>query len=44
MKQIGLATTGFQLITTRTRKRMLIDEINLVVNWTRLVDLIQQKG
>ena len=41
MKQISLATTGFELATKRTRKRVFLDEMNLVVPWTELVGLIQ---
>ena len=41
MKQISLATTGFELVTKRTRKRVFLDEMNLVVPWTELVSLIQ---
>ena len=41
MKQISLATTGFELVTKRTRKRVFLDEMNLVVPWTELVALIQ---
>ena len=41
MKQISLATTGFELVTKRTRKRVFLDELNLVVPWTELVGLIQ---
>jgi len=41
MKQISLATTGFELVTKRTRKRVFLDEMNLVVPWTELVGLIQ---
>ena len=40
MKQISLATTGFELVTKRTRKRVFLDEMNLVVPWTELVGLI----
>ena len=40
MKQISLATPGFELITKRTRKRVFLDEMNLVVPWTELVGLI----
>lgn len=42
MKQISLATTGFELVTKRTRKRMFLDEMNLVVPWRQLVKLIEQ--
>jgi IS5 family transposase len=41
MKQISLATAGFELVTKRTRKRVFFDEMNLVVPWTELVGLIQ---
>ena len=41
MKQISLATTGFELVTKRTRKRVFLDEMSLVVPWTELVSLIQ---
>jgi IS5 family transposase len=41
MKQISLASTGFELVTKRTRKRVFLDEMNLVVPWTELVGLIQ---
>ena len=41
MKQIGIATTGFESVTKRTRKRVLPDEMNLVVPWNELVGLIQ---
>jgi IS5 family transposase len=41
MKQISLATTGFELATKRTRKRVFLDEMNLVVPWSELVNLIQ---
>ena len=41
MKQISLATTGFELVTKRTRKRVFLDEMNLVVPWTELVGLIE---
>ena len=41
MKQISLATNGFELVTKRTRKRVFLDEMNLVVPWTELVGLIQ---
>ena len=41
MEQISLATTGFELVTKRTRKRVFLDEMNLVVPWTKLVGLIQ---
>ena len=41
MKKISLATSGFELVTKRTRKRVFLDEMNLVVPWTELVGLIQ---
>ena len=41
MKQISLATTGFELVTKRTRKRVFLDEMSLVVPWRELVGLIQ---
>lgn len=41
MKQISLASTGFELMTKRTRKRECLDEMNLVVPWTELVGLIK---
>jgi len=41
MKQISLATTGFELATKRTHKRVFLDEMNLVVPWSELVNLIQ---
>ena len=40
-KQISLTTTGFELATKRTRKRIFLDEMNLVVPWSELVNLIQ---
>ena len=30
MKQITLASTGFELVAKRTRKRVFLDEMNLV--------------
>ena len=41
MKQISLAASGFELVTKRTRKRVFLDEMNLVVPWTEVVGLIQ---
>ena len=41
MKQISLATTGYELITKRTRKRVFLEEMELVVPWRELVGLIQ---
>ena len=40
MKQVSFAKTGFELATKRTRKRIFLDEMNLVVPWTELVGLI----
>lgn len=41
MKQISLATTGFEIVTKRTRKREFLDEMNLVVPWAELIALIE---
>ena len=41
MKQKSFATTGFELITKRTRKREFLDEMELVVPWADLVALIE---
>ena len=41
MKQISLAATGYELVTKRTRKRVFLDEMNLVVPWSKLVGLIE---
>ena len=41
MKQKSFATTGFELIVKRTRKREFLDEMNLVVPWAELVSLIE---
>jgi len=41
MKQISLATTGFELVTKRTRKRAFLNEMNLVVPCSELVGLIE---
>ena len=41
MKQISLATTGFEIATKRTRKREFLDEMNLVVPWAELIALIE---
>jgi IS5 family transposase len=41
MKQISLAATGFEIATKRTRKREFLDEMNLVVPWADLIDLIE---
>jgi IS5 family transposase len=40
MKQINLATTGFELVTKRTRKREFLDDMNLVIPWYQLLALI----
>ena len=40
MKQMSLATTGFKLVTKRTRKREFLDEMNLVIPWSELLSLI----
>jgi hypothetical protein len=34
VKQTTFASTGFELVTKRTRKREFFDEMNLVVTWT----------
>jgi IS5 family transposase len=34
MEHMSVAQTGFELITKRTRKRELLDEMNLVIPWT----------
>ena len=41
MKQTSRATSGFALASKRTRKRVFLDEMSLVVPWTELVGLIQ---
>ena len=41
MKQKSFATSGFELVTKRTRKREFLDEMNLVAPWTELVALIE---
>jgi hypothetical protein len=33
MKQISLATSGFEFVTKRTRERVFLDEMSLVVPW-----------
>ena len=40
MKQTTFASTGFELVTKRTRKREFLEEMNLVVPWTELTGLI----
>jgi len=42
MNQITFATTGFELVTKRTRKREFLEEMNLVVPWSELIALIQR--
>jgi IS5 family transposase len=37
---MSLATTGFELVTKRTRKREFLDEMNLVIPWSELLALI----
>ena len=44
MKQKSFASTGFELVTKRTRKREFLDEMNLVVPWTELVALIEPRA
>ena len=39
MKQMTLATTGFELVTKLTRKREFVDEMNLVIPWSELLSL-----
>ena len=41
MKQESFASTGFELVTERARKREFLDEMNLVVPWAELVALIE---
>ena len=40
MEQMSLASTGFELITKRTRKREFLEEMNLVIPWSDLLALI----
>jgi len=40
MKQMSLATTGFELVTKRKREREFLDEMNLVIPWSELLVLI----
>jgi IS5 family transposase len=40
MKQMSLASTGFELVTKRTRKREFLDEMDLVIPWSELLSLI----
>ena len=37
---MSLATTGFELVTKRTRKREFLDEMDLVIPWRELVGLV----
>jgi IS5 family transposase len=37
---MSLATTGFELVIKRTRKREFLDEMNLVIPWSELLSLI----
>ena len=41
MKQTTFASTGFELVTKRTRKREFLDEINFLVPCSELTGLIQ---
>jgi IS5 family transposase len=41
MKQTTFASTGFELVTNRTRKCEFLEEMNLVVPWKALTGLIQ---
>jgi transposase, IS5 family len=40
MNQISLATTGFEFVTKRMRKREFLDEMNLMISWSQLLSLI----
>ena len=40
MKQKSFATTGFEIVTKRTRKSEFLGEMNLVVPWAELFTLI----
>ena len=40
MKQLSLATTGFELSTKRTRKRAFLAQMDAVIPWTQLLGLI----
>jgi len=45
MKQISLASSGFELSIKRTRKREFLDEMNQVIPWQALhVDLLDVVG
>lgn len=37
---MSLASTEFELVTKRTRKREFLDEMNLVIPWSELLSLI----
>ena len=41
MKQTSLATTGFELVIKKTRKREFLDEMNRVMPWSQLIALIE---
>jgi transposase, IS5 family len=41
MKQISLASTGFELSSKRTRKRVFLEDMDRVVPWAELVALIE---
>ena len=41
MKPISLATTGFELVHKRKRKRVFLDGMDVVVPWTELVGLMK---
>ena len=43
MKQKSFASSGFELVTKRTRKRKFIAEMNSVVPWAALASLIERK-
>lgn len=36
---MSLATTGFELVTKRMRKRKFLDDMNLVIPWSELLAL-----
>lgn len=38
--QLSLAHTGFERVTKRTRKRISIEEMNLVIPWSELLSLL----
>ena len=41
MKQMSLGTNLFELSPKRTRKRQCLEEMDAVVPWTRLIELIE---